>query len=249
MRVLRFLVVMMSFVIEVRVKAVQQEPENCLTEKNQECTLLSLRSSYIKTTAFDIDMQKGSVLYRNNKSQWNLVSGTIRVANSKGVKLKTKVGSIQFSPGVYWVRWVTDRLWIASLGGQVSLSLISNQLKENILPEGFINWYGLINYKNVNEQGIPRAANLSFLREVIPVMAHHPDRTLVEKKWSRTIAQVTDLYRDVVQMMEDSDFRRKAEVERRALKRYQIEREAQELFRQKYLSPMDLSNSLDEDNN
>lgn len=249
MKWLRFFAVIMTFIIEVRVKAIQQEPESCLSEKDQECSLLSMRSSFIKTASFEIDMQQGSVLYRNDKSEWNLVSGTIRVANSRGIKLKTKVGSIKLSPGVYWLRWVTDRLWVASLEGQVHLTLISNQLQQNILPEGFINWYGLINHQNVNEQGIPRAVSLSFLKEVIPTIAQHSDRTLVEKKWSRTIAQVTDLYRDVVQMMEDSDFRRKAEVERRALKRYEIERDAQQLFRQKYLSPIDLSNSLDEDNN
>lgn len=249
MRWLRFIAVMMVFVIEVRVKAIQQEPEKCLSEKNQECSLLAMRSSFIKTTAFDIEMQQGSILYRNSKSEWNLVSGTIRVVNSKWIKLKTKVGSIKLSPGVYWLRWVTDRLWVASLEGQVHLALVSNQLNQNILPEGFINWYGLINHQSVNEQGIPRAISLPFLKEVIPTIAHHSDRTLVEKKWSRSIAQVTDLYRDVVQMMEDSDLRKKAELERRALKRYNIEKEARELFRQKYLSPMDLSNSLDEDNN
>lgn len=249
MKFLRLFAVVMAFVVEVRVKAFQQEPEQCLTQKNQECSLLSMHTSLVKTPIFTINMQQGSVLYRNHKSEWHLVSGTIRIASSKTIKLKTKVGSVKLSPGIHWMRWVTDRLWLASLKGQAQLNLISNQLDSNVLAEGFVNWYGLINYKNVNEQGIPRAASLKFLKEVIPSIAQHGDRTLVEKKVTRSIAQVAELYHDVVQMMENEDLRKKAEIEWRAFQRRKIEREAQELFRQKYLSPMDLSHSLDEDNN
>lgn len=249
MKVLRFFAVVMAFVVEVRVKAFQQEPEQCLTQKNQECSLLAMQTSIVKTPAFTIDMQPGSVLFRNNKGEWHLVSGTIRIANAKLIKLKTKVGGVKLSSGVYWLRWVTDRLWLASLEGQAQLMLTSNPLPSNILAGGFVNWYGLINYKNVNEQGVPRAVSLKLLKEVIPTITQHRDRTLVEKKRSRSIAQATELYHDVVQMRENDELRRKAKVEWRSFQRRKIEKEAQELFRQKYLSPIDLSHSLDEDNN
>jgi len=248
-KTLRLMAVLISFAIEVKVKAIQQEPVDCLSNKEQTCSLFSMKQSLIDSPSFNINMMSGSALYRDDKKKWNLVSGTIRISNKEPIKIQTRVGKVSLKPGVYWMQWSDEKLWVVSLKGMARLELISNPLYNNILPEGFTNWYGLISYNKVNQQGIPRAIGLDFISEIIPSIFYHKDRSFIESRWSRSIAQSSDFYHDIVQQTEDLDQSRKKTIERMKLNRIKAEAEVQNLFRQKYLSPIDLSHSLDEDDN
>jgi len=251
MKVIRILAILVSFVIEVRVKAVQQEPNHCISNKNEECTLFSKNTSSIHTQTLKLTMMNGTVLYRSQKKKWNLITGTIRISNqnNSNIKIQTKIGAVILEPGIFWLKWSTDKLWVISLEGTAHLELISNLLKNNILPEGFANWYTLINYKNSNYQGIPRAISLNSISDIIPDIIKHKDRTLVESKESRSISLASNFYHDVVQIGEDYEFKLQNTIENINLNYIKTEKEAEVLFREKHLSPIDLSNSLNEDNN
>ncbi len=251
MKILRFIAILISFALEVRVKALQQEPLNCLNHIQQECALLSLKPSVLKTSSFSLEMQKEGILFRNQNRIWNLVSGVLRVQNTKKIQLEAQGGRVLLHPGgVYWLKSSSDnKLWIVVLKGRAELHLLSNVLVQNNLLEGFFNWYGDLNYQNFNQQGIPRAIELPRLVKLIPELRTHRDRTLIEKMTSRSLAQASHFYGEVVQTMERTAWQKKVNLEKRRLLRLQREKAIRDLFRQKYFGPIDFSDPIEGDDN
>ena len=251
MRGLRWLCVILSLTIEVRLKAaVHQEPNHCLTQIEDICSLFAFKPTIAKTKQFELLMSAGSILYRDKNKKWNFVSGTIRIETKKNMTLYTIIGSITLEPGIKWLRWEDKQLWVYSIEGNTQILLTSTLMKENNTPEGFYNWYGLVNRNGINEQGIPRTITGSNAKLTLSGIRKHNDLKLIQKRESRSLAMVSDFYKDVAQQMEDNAFQREQQASLKEMNRIQQEKRIRELFRKKFLSPVeDLDETPENDTN
>jgi hypothetical protein len=239
----------MVFSIEIRIKAAQQEPHHCLSNLREPCSLFSFEPSMVKTKQFELTLASGAILYREKSGIWNFVSGTVRVSNSKALRLSTKVGTLLLGPGIKWLQWRDDKLWVFSLEGNGEVKLNSTLMQANFVPEGFFNWFSGVEKNGNNNQGVPRRIAPSVAGSVLPGFRKHRDLKLVEKFESRSIAMAAEFYQDVAQQMEDQAVHRQKETEKRELNRIQIEKKARDLFRQKYLGPVDFPEETSESQN
>ncbi len=249
MKLLRWFLVLMVFSLEIRVKASQLEPSHCLSNLNAPCSLFSFEPSNVKTKQFELTLASGTILYREKSGSWNFVSGTIRVISTKAVRLNTKVGTLFLGPGIKWLQWRDDKLWVFSLEGNSEVKLNSTSMLANSIPEGFYNWFSGVGKDGNNNQGIPRRVSPSLAATVLPGFKRHPDLKRVEKFESRSIAMAAEFYQDVAQQMEDQAFHRQQEAERRESIRLRTEKRARDQFRQKYLGPVDFPEEESESQN
>ncbi len=251
MKVLRFFAIVLSFIVEVRVKAgnLQQEPHQCLSSSQQVCSIYSKGTSSLKTSKFEILMHDKSIFYRNSKREWNFVSGVVRISTKTPLRLKSALGLIKLGAGIFWLQWSNEKLWALSLKGTINIDLLSTDLKQNTLNKGFANWYGLVSFKSKNIAGVPRAITNTLVSEVFPQMEQHSDWTLVEKQKSRSIAQSSDFYQEIVQKVYHDQEQEEQKRESQIQNQIRIEKSADKLFRDKHLSPIDLGNSLTDQEN
>lgn len=249
MKIFRWFVILMAMTLEVRLKAAQQEPPECLSRKELPCSLFAFEPTRVKTKHVEMTLTVGAILYREKSGEWNFVSGTVRIANSKEIRLKTKIGAILLGPGIRWTQWRDEKLWIYSLEGTTDVKLFSSLLQVNAVPAGFYNWYGFVDKNGRNEQGMPRRIEPAVINSVLPGFKKHQDRKLVVKGESRSIAMASEFYHDIAQQMEDQATQRNQEAELRESRRIELEKRARDLFRQKYLGPVEFPDGDPESQN
>lgn len=240
MRGFRWMMILLCFSIDVRLKAIEQEPQACLKKVWEPCSLFTFRPKTTNLGPIKLTMQAGSILYRGHQGQWNFVAGVLRVANSKTVNLKTKLGDLTLLPGVTWLQWRDDKLWIYSVEGGVQVDLLSSLIQDNIVAAGFYNWFGAIDRDGRNQQGIPRYIDVAAAKKVLPGFAQHQDRKYLEKRLSRRIAMAADFYQTIIEQTEADERERQRAIEQKETQRRLFEKGIRDRFRNKYLSPVDL---------
>ena len=240
MSLCRWFTIFLCFAVEIRVKAAVQEPPRCLATAEKPCSLFTSRPSVMKTADFELSMQAGSIIYRDVRQQWNFLSGTIRVATPKVLKINTRVGRLQLNPGIHWIQWREEKLWVYAIEGEAVIDLTASPLAGVTLVAGTYNWFGAIDRQGQNQVGIPRALEDDVLKTVLVGFAKHPDRSLVKKRVSRSIAMVSEFYKEIAQkMVQDSQEKQRA-IEFKENQRRQFEKGLRDRFRSKYLGPVDL---------
>jgi hypothetical protein len=234
--------VILCFTVEVRVKAgVQQEPVDCLTDSSQVCSIFSFKPTSLHAGAVDFKLAAGTILYRDQRKEWNFVQGTLRVGASANVRLLTKVGEVLLAPGIQWLQWRDDKLWVYTLEGGAQVNLGSSPDQPSVVPSGFHNWYSLVNREGKNGQGFIRRINPAAARVFLPGFGSHPDYKATVKKESRSIAMASDFYGQVAQRMSDDVDARERAVREQAQRRLNEEKRIRQMFRDKYFSPVELS--------
>jgi hypothetical protein len=249
MKWLRFFFVIIALSLEVRVKAFQQEPQSCLSNSGSPCSLFTKRPQTLQAKKFSVSLAAGSILYRDRADAWNFVTGTLRFKTSASTEIQTKVGRITLFPGIHWVQWREESLWVYSIEGFAEVKLQSSPLRVNVVPQGFYNWFGLIDHQGLNEQGVPRELTQNVVKSFLPGMSKHADLGLVAKGEDRAIANAAEFYKDIAQHVQDQVELREQRLERDRNARIEEERRMRQMFRQKYLGPVEFDeDSMDSQN-
>jgi hypothetical protein len=221
------------------VKAVEQEPTDCLKNLGAACSIFAFAPARVKTKNLELGLASGSILFRARPNEWNFVAGTIRVAARRPIKIVTKVGTVTLGIGVSWLQWRDERLWVYVFEGPTAITLTESSMQYNAVPEGFYNWFGLIDRTGKNVQGVPRAITVTEAKMSLPGISRHPDLKMVTQRETRTIAMASEFYGDVAQRMENAFSLREYQAEQEQRKRREKEKRAREMFRSKYLGPVE----------
>lgn len=238
-RLLQLLALLVAFSLDVKLKAAQQEPEQCLSQREKSCTLFTMEPTTLKMHELDLYLSAGTILYRSQQKDWNFVAGTLRVAAKKSMKLRTKIGEVVLYPGIQWLQWRDEKLWVYAIQGHTRIDLKASSLGVNLVPEGFVNWFGLIDRQGQNIQGIPKTIDGDVISRLLPGFQRSGDRKLISQSIHRMIATASEFYRDVAQEMEASALERERQKEQKEFQRKQAEKKIRDLFRQKYFSPVE----------
>ncbi len=107
------------------------------------------------------------------------------------------------------------------------------------MAAGFYNWFGEIDHKGYNLQGIMKPLESSILKRFLPWTTNSEDLRLMIRRESRSIAQATEFYKDLAQSMENSFSNREKMKEQQLRYQQYLANEALQDFREKYLSPVD----------
>lgn len=243
MRTFRWLLIFLCFSIDIRVKAIEQEPLACLININEPCSIFTFKPMTTNLGKIELTMQPGSILYRDQNKEWNFLTGTIRISTKMPVKINTKVGVLTLGPGVQWLQWRDEKLWIYSVEGEARISLVSTNIQENVIVTGFYNWFGMIDRDGKNTQGIPRPLEGRLASTFLKGFAKHRDRKVVDKMVARNLAAAGDMYESIVAKMESDEREKRQAIERQENSRRQFDKGLRDLFRKKYLSPVDADES------
>lgn len=239
MKLLRFLGVMLALTIEVRVKAaITQEPDNCIINKKTKCAIFANKPTVIKSKTLKLQLRSGTILYRNQNNEWNFVEGTIQIQTSNKTEIKTRVGTLSLNPGQHWVQWRDEKIWIYALEGIASIRLLSSESDTQIIPEGFVNWFGYIGSEDKNLKGVPKMISLDALDKSIGGLSSSESHKIIKME-SRSLSMSSDFYRDIVQLMENQKRAHEVAMEKREAQKMKRQNNIRELFRAKYLSPVD----------
>lgn len=241
MKWLRLLGIILSLTLEVRVRAAEQDPGACLKNNIDKCAIFTNRPTTINSPNLTMKLRAGSILFRDRKREWNFVDGTMRVQTATDIKFKTRVGTLNLSQGAFWVQWKDEKIWVYAMEGEAQLELTSPELGKQIVPEGFVNWFGLIGSENKNLRGIPKIITLDFIKQKIGHLSPSEIKSISNKE-SRSLVMASDFYRELVQTMEDQNRSAVEAAEKREARKIRRNKEIRDLFRAKYLSPVDFDN-------
>jgi hypothetical protein len=127
------------------------------------------------------------------------------------------------------------------------MELIASSLTENLVPSGFMSWFGPIDFRGVNEQGLPRRISIETALQSLPGFKKTPDYNLVSRQESRMIASAGQFYGLIAETMSES-VRQREDQQRRRLEAIQSEeRRLRTLFRNKYFGPVEWPEEASED--
>lgn len=243
MILIRWFFVFIFFTIEVRVKALELDPSFCIKNSEGLCSVYSTAKktkNKFETNSFKVSLGNDTLLFRDLKKKWNLVRGSLRVENKIPLQLKTKVGVLQLNSGIHFVKWEQEKLWVMSLLGQSYLELTASKLKLEKIPQGLGNWYGPIGSDNLNNKGVLRPLNMQLINEIGLEVVQRDDVLKIKKNELRTLAMVSELYKNVTQNMEDDYVKRVSAIERAEERKQQRAIKVRQIFRSRYLSPVTL---------
>lgn len=243
MKRLRWLVIFLSLSVDIKLKAIEQEPPACLTKDSHHCSLFTFAPRKVQIGEAEVTLYPGAILYRDQSKVWNLLSGTVRVESAAPFRMNTKVGSAHLGRGTQWMQWKNEKLWIFAIEGDARVDLHSTAMGENLVESGFFNWFGLINGEGVNLQGVPRPMESTRVSSILPMFLKHKDRKVIDKKLARHLASAGDMYSAVIAKMDLDRQEKQAEIDRRENNRRQFEKGLRDLYRNKYLGPVDLEDA------
>lgn len=166
--VVRILIFLMTFSLEVRVHAAEsaqlplaasvfQEPENCQVE-NSTCAIGTPAGSKYKLNVGDstVWLDQSTSVVRTSASEIRLVAGTIWVQAKGEFSVKTEYGVARVREGEFWVTRDRDRMTVAATGPQVELQPRGSRESLFVLT-GMENSMGRVTPEGVAETGLPQA--------------------------------------------------------------------------------------------
>lgn len=250
MKLIRFIAIILSLSLEIRVKAApREEPVDCILSADKLCSLFAFSPSTVHIGKGKLNLAAGTILFRDKQKKWNFLEGTLRIESVHTFELLTRMGGIKVGPGVAWVKYNENRLWVYTISGLSRVELSSTAINENLVPEGFYNWFGLIDKSGESSQGMPRRITVTQASSFLPGFRNNADTSKITKVESRSIAMASEFYHDVAQGMQDAYVARVKENEQRIENKKKLDQSIRSMFRQKYFSPVDLpSDGVDSDN-
>lgn len=170
---IKFILFLFVFAIEIRVKAAEfhQEPQGCLEEFSTECLVFtSFKGAHISLDfTHDFYLGGNTLLFRDISGEWSLIRGIVRLnslveskkeseKNKSQLLIKTVLGSFESSNSDFILTHNKEDLMtrVFVVSGKVKIMMKSPQIPFYQLPEGTTNWYGAINSKGYNDEGIPQ---------------------------------------------------------------------------------------------
>lgn len=217
MFLMRLLVFMLISTMEVHVKAseVLQDPSNCLTNSIKDCLLITADVGSKVDLAGDGEIYLGAntLIMRDESGVWNLIRGVLRWSNSMNQKSKThhsKISKFKTIVGMFETQDgdiilyhnkadLISRVFV--LDGSIKVMLKSPGVPYYQLPAGTTNWFGAINSKGFNDEGIPHSLVWKELSQYVGLENWYlvlKDKKEIKDNESEHIEAVSLFYKDLV---------------------------------------------------
>lgn len=152
---IRFLIFLMAFQLEVRVRAAAEyieQPARCL-QSQEACSIQSVGEAFhLEQNSLKLHAQPGSLLVRHSLQNWRLVKGVMWIERADDIEVETLYGNIRSSKGGFWILDQGDQVLVRNIGAQVEVRLRDG--KALSLPEGFQFWMKGLNSAGVSEYGM-----------------------------------------------------------------------------------------------
>lgn len=237
---LQFLIFLLAFQVEVRVRAsggVLQQPPTCLKTQETCAIQVTHESFHLIDENLKIHAREGATLMRLSENQWRFVKGAVWIEKGPHLEIETLYGSIRASQGQYWLIEQGDQVLVRNMNADLKVTLRDGKKLE--VPEGFEFWIAGLNSKGKSEFGMVQPVDMkkhlplwnslyrgtkdAFINEVTQLRESWGDlaeksSSLYKKVAERQIASAEEKQRDIVKNRE-----------MKAAKRRQL----QEMYRQR----------------
>ena len=200
-KILRFVIFLSAFQMEVRVRASSdiwmQHPEKCLTTQEAPCSVEALGAAFhYKNKDLSLHAIKGSTLARTQSDQWRLLQGRLWVEKGENITVETVYGSVNAKQGQYWILEDKSHFILRNMNADMEITLRDGAKLS--LPPGFEVWIAGINGLGKSEHGVIRPIDMS---EHLPLW-----RSLYEgdnKKFAEEVHDLHDNWGDIVEKSSD----------------------------------------------
>lgn len=161
-KVLRGLIFLMAFQMEVRVRAsadILQQPTACLKSEETCAIHVSSGGFHLKQDDLKLHSSEGSTLMRLSHDQWRLVKGNVWVEEASKVGFETPYATIKALHGEYWLIGQADKVVIRNINADLTVELREGKKLE--VPAGFEFWAAGINSEGRSEFGMIQPVKIS----------------------------------------------------------------------------------------
>lgn len=239
-KVVRVLIFLMAFQMEIRVRAagdVMEQPSKCLNEALNCALQVTGNSFHFEKGEQKLHASGGSTLVMSNPQQWRLVKGVLWVENGQGLEVETLFASFKASFGEYWVLHSESRVLVRNMSASLKVTLRDGKTLE--IPEGFEVWVSSVNSQGKSDYGMIEPINMkehlplwnslyrgnkeSFVKEV----RHY------RENWGDLVQKSSRLYRQLTEREIASVAAREQVEEARRQRKAAEDRRVKELYRQR----------------
>lgn len=130
-----FLTMFLAFSIEIRVKACWEDPGECVVIAQSKMRLT------LADQAGHLDMTPNSVIWREANGTLHYLKGSIRVATTKPVIVRTVHGPVEIMGSTFLAK-ENSRLKIFAMNGDASITLWAEK-EPFVLSQGYLTWLSL----------------------------------------------------------------------------------------------------------
>ncbi|MGE5085453.1 MAG: hypothetical protein ACM3MG_04075 [Bacillota bacterium] len=161
-KVIRGLIFLMAFQMEVRVRAsadILEQPAACLKSIETCAIHVANGGFHLKQDGLKLHSTESSTLMRLSQDQWRLVRGTVWVEEASGVGFETPYANVKALHGGYWLISHKDKVLIRNINADLVVELRDGKKLE--VPTGFEFWVAGINSDGRNEFGMIQPVKIS----------------------------------------------------------------------------------------
>jgi hypothetical protein len=203
---LRFLIFILAFQMEIRVRAeapLMQEPVHCLSQKTPCVIQAAAGAFHFKSEHLSLHATPKSVLAEDAENSWRYLSGNLWVEKSKNLKMHTIYADLTSERGSFWLVENEGKLFVRNVNADLVVQLRDGK-KLNV-PEGFEFWIGGINSLGRSEFGMIRPIDikqhLALWNELYQGDKEDFVAEVKEMKqyWGDLVARSGDIYKNQVQ--------------------------------------------------
>lgn len=241
MWILRALIIILSFTIEVRVKAAGKktnsgldsknyylQPANCLKQDSACSVVAKTGHFHFNKNMTQIHAIKSSILKRETATSWNLISGVIWIQSSQTLDINTVYAKIQGANLNFWVVQKPKKIIYRNLSN-ASLKLTLKNAKHVDVPAGFQVWVGLDedhSYSHGMIEPIEAVEHLAFWKDLYQgnKQSFLSEVESFKELLKQSKEQSSELYRDVV-LREIASIEEKKQLEAKEKARQKAQKE------------------------
>ncbi|UXR63453.1 hypothetical protein EZJ49_10235 [Bdellovibrio bacteriovorus] len=239
-KIVRVLIFLMAFQMEVRVRAagdVIEQPAECLKAISN-CALQVTGSSFhFEKAEQKLHATAGSAVVMQSPQHWRLVKGSLWVEDGRGLEVETLFASFKASFGEYWVLQKDSRVLVRNMSASLKVTLRDGKVLD--IPEGFELWISALNSKGQSDYGMIEPINMKehlvlwnslyrggkddFVREV----RHY------RENWGDLVQKSSRLYQHLTEREIASVNEKEQAAEARRQRKAAEDRQIKELYRQR----------------
>lgn len=160
-KVVRVLIFLMAFQMEVRVRAagdVIEQPSACLKEASN-CALQVTGSAFhFEKGEQKLHASSGSALVMASSQQWRLVKGALWVEDGQGLEVETLFASFKAGFGEYWILQKESQVLVRNMSASLKVTLRDGKVLD--IPEGFEVWISALNSQGKSDYGMIEPINM-----------------------------------------------------------------------------------------
>ena len=202
---IRALIFLLAFQIEVRVRAseeVLEQPAQCLKSTDLCALQVYTDAFHFEKKGVRLHASGNSTLSRQSLTSWKLIHGALWIEKGKSVKVETLYGTVQSPQGAFWVLEEGDRVIVRNISSDLEITL-RDGVKLTV-PEGFEIWIGGIGPDTKSTFGmikpVDMKAHLTLWASVYPGSKSEflTEVQSLKERWGDLAIKSSDIYQGVI---------------------------------------------------